>query len=125
MTAIAPSGSAVVIGKPAAGRASVARPRREEREQVGKKSTSVVEERKSEQEVETKRKMSFSEKKELEQLISDIEKMENEKQDLIHQLSDGDLSPDSLVKCSVRIKELTDVIDSKTIRWMELEELAE
>lgn len=96
----------------------------EEKQQGGKKAPVIVEASNAEPDSGMKKKMSFGEKKELEQLISDIEKMENEKKELILKLSDGDLSPDDLVKCSVRIKELTDVIDSKTIRWMELEELA-
>ncbi len=96
----------------------------EGKEQANLGNTVVVEERGPQPEAVLKKKMSFAEKKELEQLISDIEKMEIEKKELIQKLSDGDLLPDDLVKCSVRIKELTDVIDSKTLRWMELEELA-
>lgn len=71
---------------------------------------------------ESKRKISFAEKKEHELLEKEIESLEKEKEDLIEKLSSGSLDTDELVNCSKRIKELTDSIDSKTLRWLELEE---
>lgn len=73
---------------------------------------------------EEKRKLSYVEKKEYESLFLEIEKLEAEKKLLMDQLSSGTLDNEGLIKCSVRIKELTDAIDSKTVRWIELEEMA-
>lgn len=70
-----------------------------------------------------KRKISFSEKKEHELLEREIGEMEKEKVALIGKLSSGLLETGDLVSCSKRIKELTDSIDTKTMRWLELEEL--
>lgn len=71
---------------------------------------------------ETKRKISFAEKKEHELLEKEIDALEKEKVGLIEKLSSGALETEELVNCSKRIKELTDAIDSKTLRWLELEE---
>jgi ATP-binding cassette subfamily F protein uup len=71
---------------------------------------------------DSKRKISFAEKKEHESLEKEISAMEKEKETLIKKLSSGALETEELVNCSKRIKELTDVIDSKTLRWLELED---
>jgi ATP-binding cassette subfamily F protein uup len=73
-------------------------------------------------EADTKKKISFAEKKEHESLEKEIDALEKEKQALIEKLSSGALETEELVNCSKRIKELTDAIDSKTLRWLELEE---
>lgn len=71
---------------------------------------------------DSKRKISFAEKKEREALEREIDALEKEKEALIKKLSSGALETDELVDSSKRIKELTDAIDSKTIRWLELED---
>lgn len=65
---------------------------------------------------DSKRKISFAEKKEHESLEKEISAMEKEKETLIKKLSSGALETEELVNCSKRIKELTDAIDSKTLR---------
>lgn len=72
--------------------------------------------------IDAKRKISFAEKKEHDLLEKEIDALEKEKEGLIEKLSTGMLESDELVNCSKRIKELTDSIDSKTLRWLELEE---
>ena len=67
--------------------------------------------------------MSYTEKKEHEKLVAEIEKLENEKAALIEKLSSGTLPTDELVDSSKKIKSLTDQIDSKTLRWLELEDI--
>lgn len=69
-----------------------------------------------------KKKISYAEKKEHDSLEQEIESLEKEKAILIDKLSSGILATEELVECSKRIKLLTDAIDSKTIRWLELEE---
>ncbi|MGB4973349.1 MAG: ABC-F family ATP-binding cassette domain-containing protein [Cyclobacteriaceae bacterium] len=71
---------------------------------------------------DAKRKISFTEKKEHELLEKEIEAMEKEKAELVEKLSSGALETEELVNCSKRIKVLTDTIDSKTSRWLELED---
>ncbi len=73
---------------------------------------------------ESKKKLSYAEKKEYDELFDEIESLEDEKKELMDKLSLGGLDNDELIKCSIRIKDLTDTIDSKTLRWLELEELA-
>lgn len=95
--------------------------REEEAVDQEKVSSKVVSTKSSITDSET-RKMSYAEKKEHESLESEIEKLESEKAGLIEKLSDGSLDNEELVECSKRIKLLTDEIDSKTLRWLELEE---
>lgn len=69
------------------------------------------------------KKLSYAEQKEHEKLVAEIEKLENEKAALIKKLSSGTLATDELVESSKKIKLLTDQIDSKTLRWLELEDI--
>jgi ATP-binding cassette subfamily F protein uup len=72
---------------------------------------------------ESTRKMTFKERKEFEVLEEEISKLENEKQSLENNLSSGNLSNDELMKQSNRIGKLIDLIDEKTMCWLELSEL--
>jgi len=73
---------------------------------------------------EEKKKLSFKERREFEELDILIPKLEEEKTTLEAELSCGTLSSSELIEKSNRIGELIDEIDIKTIRWMELSELA-
>ena len=68
-----------------------------------------------------KPKLSFKEKQELAQLEKEIEQLEEEKKQIETALCSGNLSVDELTKLSKRLPELNDTIDTKTLRWMELE----
>lgn len=72
---------------------------------------------------ETKRKLSFKEKKELEELEAAIPRMEAEKAQLETELSSGTLPTEKLYEYSLRIAQLMDEIDEKSIRWIELSEI--
>ena len=72
---------------------------------------------------EGKRKLSFNEKREYEQLTKDIESLEKEKAELETALASGTLSNDELVQKSQRFQEVTDLLDEKELRWLELDEL--
>jgi ATP-binding cassette subfamily F protein uup len=72
-----------------------------------------------------KRKMSYKEKMEYAQIEKDLEDMEQEKADLEADLCSGSLSAASLTEKSKRIAELIDLIDEKTMRWLELSEIEE
>jgi ABC transport system ATP-binding/permease protein len=73
--------------------------------------------------VTEKRKLSFKEKQEFEALEKDIPKLENEKADIENQLASGTLTSDDIIKASQRHAELNDLIDEKTMRWLELSEI--
>lgn len=71
----------------------------------------------------SERKLSFKEKRELESLEPEIEELEQEKTALEIELSSGTLSLDDLTTKSKRIATLINLIDEKTLRWMELNEV--
>jgi ATP-binding cassette subfamily F protein uup len=69
-----------------------------------------------------KKKMSYKEKREFEQLQQDIANLEKEKQTITEQLNSGSLPFDQLQQLSVRISEITGLLDEKELRWLELSE---
>ena len=73
---------------------------------------------------DTKRKMSFKEKREFEQLEKDIATLEDEKKQIEDALSSGTLSVDEITQMSKRLPLLNDELDEKSMRWLELSELA-
>ena len=70
-----------------------------------------------------KRKMSFKEKREFEQLEKEIAELETEKLQIEELLCSGTLSVDELTEKSNRLPEVNDLIDEKTMRWLELSEI--
>ena len=72
-----------------------------------------------------KRKLSYKERRELEQLEHDIEALEEEKKTLEQALCSGTLSVEELTEMSRRLPQVSDEIETKTLRWMELSELEE
>ena len=68
--------------------------------------------------------MSFKERREFEQLEKEIAELEAEKKAIEEALCSGTLSVDELTEKSKRLPQLTDLIDEKTMRWLELSELA-
>lgn len=73
---------------------------------------------------EEKKKLSFKEKREFEELDTLIPQLEEEKANLENELSSGTLSTDELLQKSNRISQLIEEIEEKTMRWLELSELA-
>ncbi len=70
-----------------------------------------------------KRKLSFKEKKEFESLEQEIQELEDEKTHVEEQLASGQLTTDEVNRISKRYAELKDLIDEKSMRWLELSEL--
>ena len=70
-----------------------------------------------------RRKLSFKEKRELEQLEKEIERLEIEKRELEEALCSGTLSVEDLTTKSKRLPQLTDELDEKSMRWLELSEI--
>jgi ATP-binding cassette subfamily F protein uup len=75
-------------------------------------------------EPEKKRKMSFKEKQEFEQIEKDLPLLEQEKEMLSAALSSGDLTNDELMQRGERLGKVVAEIDDKTLRWLELSEMA-
>jgi len=70
-----------------------------------------------------KRKMSYKEKREFEQLEKDIAALEGEKEQIELTLCSGALSVDELTEKSIRLPEVNNLIEEKTMRWLELSEI--
>ena len=71
-----------------------------------------------------KKKLSYKERREFEELDALIPQLEAEKAQIEAELSSGSLSNDELITKSNRIGELISDIEIKTMRWLELSELA-
>ena len=70
-----------------------------------------------------KRKVSYKEKYEYGELEKEIEQLENEKEELEKSLLNPNLEVDKIVENSKRLSEVVSMIDEKSFRWMELDEL--
>ncbi len=88
-----------------------------------KEAAKAQEEKTAKVRLNEKRRMSFKEKREFEQLEQDIAALEAEKQSIEDALCSGTLSVDELTEKSKRLPELADLIDEKTMRWLELSEI--
>jgi ATP-binding cassette subfamily F protein uup len=69
------------------------------------------------------RKVTFKEKQEYAQLQAQIAALESERETVTQQLNAGSGNHEDLMKWAVRIKELGEAIDGKTLRWLELDDL--
>ncbi|MGI6242829.1 MAG: ribosomal protection-like ABC-F family protein [Prevotella sp.] len=72
---------------------------------------------------DTRRRMSYKEKREYEQLTKEIKELEAEKKSLEEALCGGTLSVEELTAKSKRLPQITDELDEKEMRWLELSEL--
>ena len=71
-----------------------------------------------------RKKMTFKEKREFEQLEKEIEQLENECKKIEEDLCSGALSVDELTEKSKQLPALRELLDEKSMRWLELSELA-
>ena len=71
-----------------------------------------------------KKKLSYKDKYEYEQLEIEIEKLEKEKNALETALEDTDMSYEKMMGKSDKLGKTIELIDEKSFRWMELDELA-
>jgi ATP-binding cassette subfamily F protein uup len=72
-----------------------------------------------------KRRLSFKEKREFEILENEIKNLNKEKESVTVKLNDSATPFDELQKLSVRIIEISNLLDEKELRWLELSEIAE
>jgi ATP-binding cassette subfamily F protein uup len=72
----------------------------------------------------TKKKLSYKEQREFEMLEKEIADLEKERTSLYEKLNDTTLPYDQLQAATSRIGEISDAIDEKEMRWLELSENA-
>jgi len=97
---------------------------KEEEQKKKQQEQTVIQQAPQQSPVGQKKKMSFNEKREFEQLGKDIPKLEQEKTDITEKMSTPNLSFDELQTLSARITEVTNLLEEKEMRWLELSELA-
>ena len=73
---------------------------------------------------DTRRRMTFKEKMEFEQLTKDIDALEKEQRQIEEALCGGTTSVDEITAMSKRLPVLKDELDEKSLRWLELSEIA-
>lgn len=74
-------------------------------------------------ETRKKSKLSYKEQKELEQLETEVKNLEAKKQELVAKMSAG-LGADELVSCGEEFRKNEALLDEKSMRWLELQELS-
>jgi ATP-binding cassette subfamily F protein uup len=97
--------------------------RQSEVAKIVKTESEPADSRKKEEVKEVKTKLTFKEKREFESLEKEIEELEEEKKLLSEEISSGKLNTDELLSKSNRLTELLNLIDEKTMRWLELSEI--
>jgi ATP-binding cassette subfamily F protein uup len=70
-----------------------------------------------------KRQLTFKEKRDFELLEKEIAALTEEKEKINKKLNNGDTHFDELQKLSLRIGEITQLLDEKELRWLEISEL--
>ena len=96
---------------------------KEAKAQKEKETAKPQEEKTARVRLNEKRKMSFKEKREFELLEKEIADLEAEKTQIEELLCSGTLSVDELTEKSKRLSEVNNLIDEKTMRWLELSEI--
>ena len=94
----------------------------EERKEAAEAKTSTSEPIARRKKEEEKKKLTFKEKQEFASLEGEIEQLETEKDAISERLSSGTLPAEELMSQSERLSELMQLIDEKTMRWLELSE---
>ena len=71
---------------------------------------------------DTSNKLTFKEKKEFDELGLEIDALEKEKKELLEKMNSGTGNGEELVTWSQRYQEVSDLLDEKSMRWLELSE---
>lgn len=94
----------------------------QEAERAEQRNTNTPKQQQQRSHDTSKRKLSFKEQRELESLEREIAEHTQERAALEEALNAGDADYNRLAEMSKRIEELIDLIDSKEMRWLELNE---
>lgn len=92
--------------------------------ELKEKNQPLVKKSRKVQDVSVRKKMTFKEKREFEQLEKDIATLEKEQKIIEEELCSGKLTIGELTEKSKRLPVLKDELDEKSMRWLELSELA-
>ena len=86
-----------------------------------KKSKQKIE-KKVKETVKQRQKLTYKEKMEFEVLDKDLESLNEERSELEQYMQSGNYTSEELSEKSKRLAELTDILDEKEMRWLELSE---
>ena len=95
----------------------------EEREKKEKEKKVTVPSKHKESQQGGKRKMTYKEKCKYEQLEKEITELEKEQRHIEEALNSGTLTVDELTNKSIRFSEIKQIIDQKSLEWLELAEI--
>ena len=95
-----------------------------ENEQTAKPEVTEVNKDRNRTRNQEKKKLSFKEKQEYERLEKEISQLEAEQQEIEQRLCSGELPIDKITEYSIRLPILKDELDEKSMRWLELSEMA-
>ena len=95
-----------------------------ENEQTAKPEVTEENKDRSRTRNQEKKKLSFKEKQEYERLEKEISQLEAEQQEIEQKLCSGELPIDKITEYSIRLPILKDELDEKSMRWLELSEMA-
>jgi len=70
-----------------------------------------------------KKQLTYKEKRELEDLEKEMARLNQEKKDITEKLNSGMAPFDQLQQLSIRIGEISQLLDDKELRWLELSEM--
>lgn len=95
-----------------------------ENEQTAKPEVTEVNKDRNRTRNQEKKKLSFKEKQEYERLEKEISQLEAEQQEIEQKLCSGELPIDKITEYSIKLPILKDELDEKSMRWLELSEMA-
>ena len=95
-----------------------------ENDQTAKPEVTEVNKDRNRTRNQEKKKLSFKEKQEYERLEKEINQLEAEQQEIEQKLCSGELPIDKITEYSIRLPILKDELDEKSMRWLELSEMA-
>ena len=75
--------------------------------------------------VKQTKKLSFNEQREVEELEKEIAQLEKEKLQLSEELSSGTMDHKDLLDKGMKLKTIEDSLETKSFRWLELQEKME
>ena len=96
--------------------------KKEAEQKIERKAKSLEKSSRTKSATPKKAKLSFNEKREYDNLEKEIETLEKEKAGLEVLINSGNLDYQGLEETASRIGELIEIIDQKTLRWLELDE---
>lgn len=93
-------------------------------DQIAEQPKAIKKEVLEKSKVQPKGKFTFSQKREFEDIERALPLLEKQKQQIEDSMSSGNLSTEQLIDAGQQIAQIIDTIDEKTMRWLELSELA-